>query len=988
MKFLFSPWTGGPSMAGKAGSAGQARRWRRVVGAALAAFLFFAPQAEAGPLAPIITGIAAFLATPLGQIILGVGLQLAGSLLAKAKKPPAFGVRTQVAVGGGQPLSFMTGTGATAGSRVYAGTWGSAGKTPNAFFSDVVQLSDLPIAALDAIFVDGQRCTIEWGSPAQPQGYPVTEFRVGGVDHLWVLFADGTQTVADAFLSAKFGADPERPWTNDMIGRGCAYAVVTARFNRDLFKQLPALLFQTKGIKLYDPRKDTTAGGAGAHRRDDPATWEWSDNLAVIAHHIGFVGAWSGIPGASEWLFGLQNIPAARLPFAAWAAAMNACDEAMPLAAGGTEKRFAGGGEILCDRQPADVLEELMKSMSGRIADTGAQWRPQVGVPGAAVWAFTDADIVASEGQTLEPFPGLEATHNGVDALYPEPAEAWEKKEAPRRSDAAFIAADGGRTLIAGLEFPLVSSGTRVQRLMEAALADARRFRTHRLALPPIAWLIEPGDVLAWTSARNGYAAKLFLVTEIAGRRSFIQHAVLKEIDPADYDWGVGDELASNPVPVVPVLPPAQPMAGWQALPATFNDASGGARRPSVEVRYDGVQDDVRAVAVQVRLAATAAIAFDGETPFDAAGSRVLNAVFLPATDYQARGKYLPFSSRATDWSAWLAVTTPDTRMSVAEIGEDIRAAILDLRADVDRLKRDVPVGLAESSIDTANAVLARKSVRAQIGSRDALSVIEQSARIDGDMALASLLGLVSARADGLQAQGLFSVQAIAAPADAQVRIALYGRVDYGSSYQQAGLFIDVGGAAGSRIVLAADKTVVADSAGNALAVFNADGTFAADRIAAASISATHIATDSISVSDATADESDQTIVPGTPLVRNTLAASPLGTNNTLIVFEFDWVIQYTTPPGGWGGDITYSVQRSVGGGAWTTLKSWTVSYSGADGVGGAGAGTIAKTFVDLSATTQSVAYRLHFTFDPTDALNVTGGKITRSEAAMVAVLR
>lgn len=60
----------------------------------------------------------------------------------------------------------------------------------------------------------------------------------------------------------------------------------------------------------YDPRKDSTAGGTGSHRLNDPDTWEWTDNAALIiadywAHPDGYgVGAdgvnWANIAAEAD----------------------------------------------------------------------------------------------------------------------------------------------------------------------------------------------------------------------------------------------------------------------------------------------------------------------------------------------------------------------------------------------------------------------------------------------------------------------------------------------------------------------------------------------------------------------------------------------------------------------------------------------------------------------------------------------------------------
>src|SRR5690606_29089824 len=123
--------------------------------------------------------------------------------------------------GGDNPLSFIVGTYATAGTLEYVNTWGREGKTPNAYLTMVISLSDLPVTALrPRLWVNGEACTIDFSDTSYEQGFPVQEFLTDGDNnHLWVKFYDGTQTSADSFLLSKFGGDAERPWQADMIGR-------------------------------------------------------------------------------------------------------------------------------------------------------------------------------------------------------------------------------------------------------------------------------------------------------------------------------------------------------------------------------------------------------------------------------------------------------------------------------------------------------------------------------------------------------------------------------------------------------------------------------------------------------------------------------------------------------------------------------------------------------------------------------------------------
>lgn len=467
-----------------------------------------AADAHAGPVVGAIGAIASAIVNmgAIGQLLLGIALKVGASLLQKAlaKKPQEPGVQADISFGGDNPLTIVMGAFGTAGQLEYANTWGKDGKTKNAYLTHVISIGDLPMA-LTGLWVDKKKITLPTmtGSPPTEQGWPVTEFSKDGKDYLWVKFNDGTQTTADTFLAGKFGSDPDLPWSSDMIGRGVPHAILTARVNSKLFAGIPEYFFETPGIALYDISKDSTAGGSGSHRWNNPATWEPSNNPVVHAYNI-----LRGIYYGSEWVYGGQTTQAYQLPASNWIAGINAANQAVSLAGGGTEPRYRAGCQISVDQEPLDVVESILKGCSGRLAEVGGMYKVLIGTPGAAIYSFTDDNIVITEGQSYDPFPGLESTFNGAAASYPEPAEMWAAKDAPAyyRSDLEVL--DDNRRLVTGLTFATVPYAVQVQRLLQEAVQDARRFRVHQFYLPPDAYLLEPNDVVAWTSSRNSYSNK------------------------------------------------------------------------------------------------------------------------------------------------------------------------------------------------------------------------------------------------------------------------------------------------------------------------------------------------------------------------------------------------------------------------------------------------------------------------------------------------
>lgn len=630
------------------------------------------------------------MAIPFLPILISVGLGLLSTVAStlirqwigqdKKQEQKLPGVRGERQTGGTNPMTFTVGRYGGAGQFEYGGEWGEVDGTPNAYRSELYTWSDLPGEALEMLFVNGKATAIDFGDEHPTLGFPVTTFRRDGRDYLWVRPFDGTQATADALMQDKFGAHPDVPFTWDMIFTGCCGLVVTT-LAHEQFTAVPEPLIQRRGIALYDPRKDTSVGGDGPHRLALPETWEWTDNPVIVIYNILL-----GIRYAGEWFWGGQGITQAQLPFDVWSVQADKCDEMVETGLWVfEEKRFRCGYEISVDQQPQAVIMELLRACEGRIGCFGGVFKILVGEPGEPVASITDEDIVTSESRTHDPFPGLEETHNGIAATYPEPTEGWGTKESPPLYRSDLEALDDGRRLPVPIAYNAVPYAAQVQRLNRAAVEEMRRFRKMLQTMPPDWWQYEPLDAYEHTSAREGYDHKLFLIAAMDDLPNSNQAIVGQEQDPADYGWSPGYALPVDFAPLRPAGPPALQMYGWSVAPATIKDAAGIDRRPAIEVSFKGDLDDVDAVHVLVREDfGDENIVFDGSLPYGPPDAALKSALLtgtwtLPNTDYEVQGEFVTRSGSRTEKSAWLGVTTPNVLLT----SEDINLILDDIAEEV-----------------------------------------------------------------------------------------------------------------------------------------------------------------------------------------------------------------------------------------------------------------------------------------------------------------
>ncbi|WOI32888.1 phage tail protein [Tritonibacter scottomollicae] len=650
-----------------------------IVLAVACVFVLTPDPAAAGPLAAAITAIQTFAASSaVAAFVVRIGVSLALSALStalqgKPKAQRAPGIRTDTTTTGGvNPQTFILGRTATAGNMVCPPySTPNSGDVPNRYLHYVVDVSDLPGVEMSRVMVAGEYVADLEPAPGLNTWRGMLR---DGAHHFYVNWHNGSQTAADPIMMAEYAGHPERPWSEDMVGAGVSYAVLTFLYNRALFNQLPAVRFEVLGIPLYDPRLDTSVGGSGAHRWADPSTWEFTENPVVMIYNIlrGIT-----LPDGSIWGGRVQRED---LPLSNWFAAMNECDAPVQTAEGQSVAQYRAGLEVSTDDQPADVIDQLKNAASAELVEFGGVYKVRVGPPALPVYFFTDEDIVADRSQTLTPFPGLDGVHNAIHASYPDPSALWEVRDAPPRYNAEWESEDGGRQLVAQVDLPAVNSGNQAQRLMQAWIEDERRFRRHGLTLPPDAMTLEPLDTCSWTSAREGYTSKIFEVGDLTDDLvTCLQTMALRERDAADFVWNPSDEVVTlTPSPIV-VVPDLRTVPGFGLLAHVLVDGASTARRAALRMTWNPSQiasDDI--LEWRLQLADGTPVASGAETDL-VSGELILSGGILPSTDYRARARIR--AMQGGSWTDWVEATTPAVYLgagdmpSIAEIIDDAQAA-------------------------------------------------------------------------------------------------------------------------------------------------------------------------------------------------------------------------------------------------------------------------------------------------------------------------
>jgi|GEM_PF-2774004 len=465
-----------------------------------------------------------------------------------------------------QPRQLALGRFVTSGSFVAA----FANRANTIYLNRVIAIADHRINQLDRLWVNGDLVR------SAPLAHGVrTLIRLPndkGEDRCWITFYDGRHNQAgDAFLSAN---SPE--WTANHRLRGVAYAIIEHRWDSDLAEDFD-YRFGGEGARLYDRRKDSTRGGTGAHRWDDPDSWEYSTNAMVATDHYR-----SGIrimPGSSAMWFGVGEAVDA-VPYAEFAALADHCDDLVPLKNGGVQRRYEVNGVLSADKSHDKNLELLAAQMAARpIAQSGrlAIRPPVVRTP---VITIRDGDLVRGTPSRIDPGAGIDDMVNTLEGRFINPDNDYKKDDIPKVSIDAYVDADGGEILDTR-DLDLEINAERGQRVLKLVIEDSRCIlemeETYRLP----GRVIEPGEWFVRESDLRGFPdGKMFIAKKCKKFANGSIRVTSREVYPDQLVWVAEtardvtvppdvppSELAALPPPVITAAPVAL-VAGDATLPA------------------------------------------------------------------------------------------------------------------------------------------------------------------------------------------------------------------------------------------------------------------------------------------------------------------------------------------------------------------------------------------------------------------------------------
>lgn len=623
---------------------------------------------------------------------------------------PKTGTKLSIAFGEDVEQSVIIGESEDAGSLVYYGSYGEAGKTPNAYLVIVTCHSDMPIdGPTGDVWMYGEKHHFDPSDTSNPKGAPVTTL---GPNSAWVKYLDGSQDEADAYLRDKFGDDPEWPWTADMIGRGRALMVLTIRYRNKDPQERPTPVYVFRGIHLYNVAKDSTNGGVGSHRWGDRSTYEYSANPPQVAYNLA-----RGIYYAGEWMLGGRDWPAHLLDNDSFMASQQVANEDVEKKSGAFEKRYRLGGVISLATAGYDTLEEVRAACNGRFSECGGKLYMDCGGVGASVYSIGAGEAIITESRDSTILPSLADRFNTVAGTYTEPGLGGKANPFKERTDSSYVAEDDGQVLRTSISLRLVRSSRQAQQLATHALSDNRRGRMHNVILPARFLGLQSGMAVDLSDGEYQYDGKKFIVGEVkrfAGRG--IVAASLREANLNDADWDKLKEDDYVAGSFTRTYPGSQKLV-IHAEPTTVKNNAGKHKKPALRIWWEkgDDDDDWDRVVWTVYVAGTSDKVGHGNADADKLEDLCVGHI-SPNVDYEVVGRIVTKGNwRDTQDSDRVAVTSGNVKLDDDDV--ELPGLRADLEAQIDAVETTSSTGIAEVAANLAAEATARAAEAAGLAS-------------------------------------------------------------------------------------------------------------------------------------------------------------------------------------------------------------------------------------------------------------------------------
>lgn len=461
--------------------------------------------------------------TPIAAAVATVSGALAQ---ATAKKPPALGSMTTVAIESNAPMPCLIGEAYFGGIiRHDVGYGGKVGKVQNPYRGMVIVYSGCgPVQGLVAQYADFL--------PVSFSGSAATGYYSG---FMYRDFQLGASPEASA-LTPQWGSMPG--WGASYKLSGKAAILWGLKFDKDgkIFTSgVPQLGAVWQGVMAYDPTQDSTRpGGSGSHRIDDESTWEYSENPRD--HALSYIyGRY--VDGKKVFGIGLAEDAIDIAAFTAWG---NVCEA----------NGWKVGGVIF---EPGDRWANLKRIMAAGSAEpifAGGVLSVKYDAPRVSLVTITPDDYSDGPYRTK----GMQTWRDRINTIVPKyrsPDHKWEYVESDAVTDAGYLAEDGEEK-IDTYQIDLCQDKDQAAQLATYKLVNGREMFPIERNLKPEFRFYRPGDMVTIDDPEGGLIEQdCVIVRRSVDPQTLAVRWVLMSETADKHDFALGQTGTAPPTPTL-----------------------------------------------------------------------------------------------------------------------------------------------------------------------------------------------------------------------------------------------------------------------------------------------------------------------------------------------------------------------------------------------------------------------------------------------------
>ena len=359
--------------------------------------------------------------------------------------------------------------------------------------------------------------------------------------------------------SASSLLDETTNWTSDHKLSGLAYVALRFKWNQDAFNGLPEVRVTVRGKKIYDPRLDSTKGGSGSHRQDDPTTWAYSNNSSLVL--LDYLRN-------SRYGKGLPN-DAFETNYDSFKTSANTCDTQVTPYSGAVSdiNLFETNAVIDSEKKVLENVRELLVPMRAIFNYTQGKYKVIIEGTGSSQLLLTKDNVVSEVKLQGE---NKNEKYNRVVGTFTNPEKDYQSDTVsyPPYDDSALDPADQHATMLAednntllerSFDMIHVTSPYQAEEICENILKRSRNNLKAEVTVTSEALNLSIGDILTATYDTAGFSAKPFRVMSLAINSDSTVTLGLEEHQDNFYTWEsksqaptIADTVLPNPFSVSP----------------------------------------------------------------------------------------------------------------------------------------------------------------------------------------------------------------------------------------------------------------------------------------------------------------------------------------------------------------------------------------------------------------------------------------------------